>query len=206
MENRRETREFRGVYSDASVNAGDARAHGGDYTATGAIISLPQNGSFVKAKRAIPFRVAPRRRCTTRVRGGCISVIYTSLSNCSRRRHTNGGEGGRCASITRVHRARHAYVIGAYAPIPSDTLGERRKKKTECICIQVRARARARIHPTHVSSINPESSCIPRLEHTIYNRPALSPPSSSALHRRFLYRSLRCTPGTFFSGFLSRRT
>lgn len=48
---------------------------------------------------------------------------------------------------------------------------ERRKKERECICIYTSARART----AHISSINPESSRTPRLEHTIYNRPALSP-------------------------------
>lgn len=53
-----------------------------DYTATGAIISLPRNGSFVKAKPAVPFRSVPHRAAprrdaaATRVRGGCISVIH----------------------------------------------------------------------------------------------------------------------------------
>lgn len=55
----RDVREFRGAYSDARPRR--ARR---DYSATGAIISLPRNGSFVKAKPA-----------AMRVRGGCISVI-----------------------------------------------------------------------------------------------------------------------------------
>lgn len=53
--------EFRGVYSDAPVNATETRVRR-DYAATGAIISLPRNVSFAKAKPAVP-------------RGGYISVI-----------------------------------------------------------------------------------------------------------------------------------
>lgn len=45
-----------------------------DYTATGAIISLPRNVSFVKAKPAVPRRAAPRHAATPL--RGCISVIH----------------------------------------------------------------------------------------------------------------------------------
>lgn len=60
-----------------------ARRRRGEITlATGAIISLPRNGSFVKAKRPVPRCAAPRRDAAAPAmfeaaqrRGGCISVI-----------------------------------------------------------------------------------------------------------------------------------
>lgn len=79
-------------------------------------------------------------------------------------------------------------------------LSEREGKRKRSVYAYISACA------AHVSSINPESSCTPslplRLEHTIYNRSALSPPLiSSARHRRFLQRSPRCTPVPSFPGF-----